>query len=1251
MQQSEPETCRTCAEAPAEKIGRPGEPIRALALGAGGFDTVMQLGVAHALVVSDAKPPDVVVGISMGAVNAAAIAEILGPQDDSSPATQRDAQLSRFRKFLYAAQEADQIVAATVAPDMYEADAGRVLEPHHLSLHFRKERDERQEAMRSRTGLVELLNALVTLRITVGTVVRFVRCYLGWRAAGELPRGSRWRIRTIESLRAVRTLLANLLSCVEVLLLLAGAALRVSFRVEPRFRVGNTAGRIIFRFKLFRRFLRIIAVGLCAALIVGGLIASAIFFFPMVGVSIFLIVALFEVLSTGRPPRYVRLARALRDSLLARYDLLRDLASPYALKNLFVRLFDPEYHGRIDMHEVVEQAFRHTVNDPGREPASNHKPKTLAEYRQQNGIQVVPVVGDLATGRLTSIRESTEVVDGLLASIAVVPWLRPFEMDGTYYIDGANVSNEPTSALMAHLRSVIHPDVTAAYVYPVSHLPISQERMASSEEKTYTGLMQVVRRARQLQAFRHARLERKLIRLYARNIGSARGANEKFADKNSIGQPRALHCFGRRNSRDLHFVRAELFPIEPPERPISVWRRLLRARSKNEKQRILAAAIAEGCRLTLERILPETIEKEAAGAKTIGCRNVLAARRGEAVAEMPGANEICEQCALNPKAEVAERAPRMLRKVEAEGTFPEWPARGRAESTNWKSKTVTIESEKVIESKPQIGLLFSGGVFRGVFLVGVLNALDQLGVKPTIIAGSSVGSITAAMAARVFAASDDFVRRNEIVRLAATFLALDHLIVTDRFADFVRRLTLRAAETDFSLRDLDRFLRRYDIDSASRFSRTARVVIAGIEHLLYISPWELERLVRSIRLRRYRQAILLLRRYSQELLDRGDVAMEMLGTEPLRLLIAQHVLNDGTNERVPDDVPATFFRKHRLEFLATMTNLTSGELEVVNLPPKSGSPVPAEARLVESLLASSAFPGAFRPRWSWEIFDRTSTRSQYIDGGVMDNLPLNPIVDYLIRTPGIPRRTATGIPHLLFTASLESDIEPLDPRPEQDETAERIRRKLKRTATRWPEALKRAKQMQYNKKVDTFATVQSDMRAIYDQEAETGTGGPIELDALNLSVLVVKPKWLCDTFAFHPMLGFERKKQAASIAHGCASTFARFLQASTEDDRAPLWMGPDGWNVRTDLLDDFRKSGAFTGDTIVPTPRTDGDCHFSKNIACPFATAMGIESEDAELMAVALGYGDRSAHRPLTTAALREIYDACGRRETHQPIP
>ena len=50
-------------------IGQDGEPLRTLNFSGGGFDTVMQLGVSHALLASMGKAPDVVVGVSAGGIS------------------------------------------------------------------------------------------------------------------------------------------------------------------------------------------------------------------------------------------------------------------------------------------------------------------------------------------------------------------------------------------------------------------------------------------------------------------------------------------------------------------------------------------------------------------------------------------------------------------------------------------------------------------------------------------------------------------------------------------------------------------------------------------------------------------------------------------------------------------------------------------------------------------------------------------------------------------------------------------------------------------------------------------------------------------------------------------------------------------------------------------------------------------------------------------------------------------------------
>jgi hypothetical protein len=48
-------------------------------------------------------------------------------------------------------------------------------------------------------------------------------------------------------------------------------------------------------------------------------------------------------------------------------------------------------------------------------------------------------------------------------------------------------------------------------------------------------------------------------------------------------------------------------------------------------------------------------------------------------------------------------------------------------------------------------------------------------------------------------------------RLAATYLALDRFVLTDRIADFVRRFTIRASNADFSVSDVDLVLRRFEV--------------------------------------------------------------------------------------------------------------------------------------------------------------------------------------------------------------------------------------------------------------------------------------------------------------------------------------------------------------------------------------------------------------------------------------------------------
>jgi hypothetical protein len=212
-------------------------------------------------------------------------------------------------------------------------------------------------------------------------------------------------------------------------------------------------------------------------------------------------------------------------------------------------------------------------------------------------------------------------------------------------------------------------------------------------------------------------------------------------------------------------------------------------------------------------------------------------------------------------------------------------------------------------------------------------------------------------------------------------------------------------------------------------------------------------------------------------------------------------------------------------------------------------------------------------------------------------------------------------PHLLFTASLEAR------QPELNAAQARG------TATNWRDLRKRAKRLSYNQKIDRFAEAQQNFRAIAQKRSGDANHPPPEWSLLNIETVVVKPEWLVGTFAFNPMLGFRRRLQAASIAHGCASTLVELCQRQRQN---PEWARH--WGIQTDLGFDHKVSSK--PGTLEPLKRTkaqqrDGKCWF-RNATCPFSKA-AVEK---------LGPGLRPTAD--IAAAVDEIYQLCGNKRTHQ---
>jgi predicted acylesterase/phospholipase RssA len=645
--------------------------------------------------------------------------------------------------------------------------------------------------------------------------------------------------------------------------------------------------------------------------------------------------------------------------------------------------------------------------------------------------------------------------------------------------------------------------------------------------------------------------------------------------------------------------------------------------------------------------------------------------------------EICQRCQLKAvragrtrSGDSTRDAPRQTLRFDPEAIYPPpWPYEGEQGPDEVEpdqhfelqpsSVTIAREAERAAlkalpgtgtpwprgadgNSRPTVSVLFSGGVFRGVYQMGVLNALEQLGVKPDVVAGASVGSITAAMVAEAFHLETETLRRARVARLAAVYLAIDRLLLTDRFADAVRNLTIRAADTRFSIRQVDRFLRKYDYPGFLEFDRNARRVVAGLERLLHLNPYQLNTLVRAARDGDLRTAVRTMQRSVQHLLDWMQIGEEALGADALVDLMNEYVpaaaaTNDSRGQTIDE-----FRERTGIQLLATTTNLGRGRLEVLGRAPSPSGDSPT---VREAILASSAFPGVFRPRWGWAIYPGKGGRDEYIDGGVMDNLPLDAVAAFLdraaeaeliLRSPLAPVDSGGGgeksaedreagaktVPHLVVGASLEINA--------RDQALAFRRAELKQS---WRIRGQRERQLSYNVKLDAYARTEERLRKVaaaarkWSARADGGAGRPF--DPVDIHVLAVMPEWLCGTFAFHPMLGFRREKQAQSIAHGCASTLLSFAKLDKEH---PEWLR--AWKITRRLPNVSSWSAAFESAPRMRQSVKEGRCWLHA-CDCPFSRR-SLEHLNEELS----GAGCAPIPRQ-TVAEIAQIHAQCLRRETH----
>lgn len=967
---------------------------------------------------------------------------------------------------------------------------------------------------------------------------------------------------------------------------------------------------------------------------------------------------------------------------LSAYDLGKSIIHPHGVERFLADLFDDVYYGKLDIDSVVEDSLRDKLDASprGNNPEIFKHRKVIGFYsatERKTPIKIGLAVADVSDGKLRVVAKDESIVRGLLYAVSVVPFLPAHfsKNRDRLFVDGTNVANVPMRALLDLLKNSVNPNSTVIHAYSVAPYPFSKPMLGkalehqpvSGQTQPILNLLDIATRAIKLQRYRDSALERRLTELYTKAIPAIDPVSKK---------PRVTFRAGTQDGEKSDFYRIWVAPVELEE-PTSLNKRILFAPKEKRREEIVRT-IADGCRAAMQVMIADSIETMKNKNGTVKCvyavRHHLRTRHeevkkftkiplpGSSRAEdtvksedlPPGLSEICANCQLKSSVtDLSETKTQTLKWTDWKERAPSWPHEKESfedspgtdrhfVSKDSPSEISQVDFEKLIpkwprnhkqdgerqrpSDRPTISLLFSGGVFRGVYQLGVLNALSELNVKPDIVAGASIGSITAAMSANALSMWDRPVyKKLHVARLAATYLAVDRIVLTDRFADFIRDLTIRAASTDFSVRQADWLFRKYDQPSPRKFDRGARQVIAGLERLFYISPFQLLKLTKSLRNRMEKSAARQFRTLIQQWLDRMSVGEEVLGAEPLKQLIQNYAV-PSNHIGDPSKASLSVFKDLGIMFLATSTDLTDGRLITFGKP---GSPAEqSDPILSEALLASSAFPGVFRPRWSTELFPNSNKNHQFIDGGVMDNLPIDAVIRFLrlvAQNKRIEFRPGSGVPHLLFSASLEVKIN----RISETRTFNNLR-------SFWPSLWARSKELGYNTKLDIYENAEKRLREIYESATGNKTGSKNKekiFESLDINIVTVKPNWLCGTFAFHPMIGYSRARQAQSIAHGCASTLLRFANIP-ESYLAQ-------WNIdrsRIPTAKDFQQA-VFAKKNWGSYAEEDS-CWLRPGRQCPFSNKALIELNNQ--------IEDKTKH--LLAGTIRElskVHKCCSRIKTH----
>jgi predicted acylesterase/phospholipase RssA len=549
---------------------------------------------------------------------------------------------------------------------------------------------------------------------------------------------------------------------------------------------------------------------------------------------------------------------------------------------------------------------------------------------------------------------------------------------------------------------------------------------------------------------------------------------------------------------------------------------------------------AAGCKATLQQLYAPQIRSISSlnSRSEIDCPKFLAMVRRQKNPNFEGnagLPEICQHCDQHLQA-----SPDSGRKA----VFSD------EEVLGWRSRQdLDTEFPQLKGDQPRIVFVASGGVFRGPFHAGMINAMLALKIKPDLIVGASVGTLVGAALGATMATDNHQHALDVLSEVVATFQESDNKVAfTKTLKNAARELGIRGRNVDLAPSELrERILKGTKADPGYAVTGTPPILIDAISELLLLPHENTKEIAAEFVAGHFTEATRrLIQGVREETLQRLDIVDAVMGAsllEPTARRLLGSMVGYSMDTRQP-------YNRAGIALFGTSTNLKHQQPVLLG---RYKFRIPSYD-FVNACLASSAFPAVFAPRREDQIFPGLGDPDEiYSDGGMFDNLPISPALEILtasqrcwINNSKTDSLNALCMrvenPDLFITGSLDITAS------ENDAIFDNLVSIRKRAGT-----------LQNNVKIKAFEDIScrisshltflcriaSAHRALVDPKLHDYLNGLV--NAVLLPVYPTDAKHLNGTFQFCDSMGRDICVVNASMADGCFQTLKEVAVALDPD--------------------------------------------------------------------------------------------------------